>query len=384
MASAPTSYTNIPPRPINLAIIGGGISGLALLIGLLKHTSPTQVRPHIHEANLSFPEIGAGLSFTPNCIQATKLLEPRLFAAYWDAVLPKPTAAAAAAGTPPRKPEMYFVTGVEGRDGKFPCFEHIFELNIEKAGGPGLHRKVFLELLTRLVPGEGEDDVRGQGPYVSFRKKLLAIEELETDAGVDLKFGDGSTVHADAVIGCDGIKGLTRKIVLERNGEPEAVEPKFSGKFCCRGLILLKDPKAKEEISEEIRRNNIFQFAYGAHLFAYPVMNGELLNVVATHKTDDGTWKHGKWVIPASRERLEADMDIWGSPGRAILANMQDPDAWALFEAQRCNIFYRNGKLCLMGDSAHATTPHQGAGVSQCIEDALVLSTLFGIIEREV
>jgi salicylate hydroxylase len=365
-----------PPKPLNIAVIGGGISGLALLIGLLKHTSPSQVHPHLYEANPTFAEVGAGLSFVPNCITAMKLLSPELHAAYWAAALPKPTPGA----KPMPKPEVYFVTGCEGKDGKFKCFERIFEQRIEEAGGPGLHRKVFLDLLVDLVP-KGEDS-RGQGPYVSFGKKLVDIKELGPNEGVELHFEDGSSVHVDAVVGCDGIRGLTRKIVLERNGEPEAVEPVFSGKFCYRALIPLTDEKVRESISEEIRRNMILQFTYGAHLFAYPIRNGELLNVVATHKTDDGIWPHNKWVVPAEQKKLEADSELWGPPVRAIFENMKDADMWGLFESQKCESFYRTGKICLAGDCAHATTPHQGAGASQCIEDALIMSRLFAGIEE--
>ena len=36
--------------------------------------------------------------------------------------------------------------------------------------------------------------------------------------------------------------------------------------------------------------------------------------------------------------------------------------------------------MCLLGDSAHATTPHQAAGAGQCIEDALVLSNLLSMV----
>jgi salicylate hydroxylase len=36
--------------------------------------------------------------------------------------------------------------------------------------------------------------------------------------------------------------------------------------------------------------------------------------------------------------------------------------------------------LCLLGDAAHASTPHQGAGAGQAIEDALILSDLLGQI----
>jgi len=42
---------------------------------------------------------------------------------------------------------------------------------------------------------------------------------------------------------------------------------------------------------------------------------------------------------------------------------------------------YYNGLLCLLGDSAHATTPHQASGAGQCIEDALVLSHILGNVK---
>jgi salicylate hydroxylase len=380
MAAPSTAPFRTPPKPVDVAIIGGGISGLAFLLGLLANTSPGQVRPHIYEANFSFAEIGAGLSFTPNCIAAMKLLEPRLLAAYWGAALPKPIGKQGE-GNMPRKPELYFVTGVEGRNGKFKCFERIFEQKVEEAGGPGLHRKVFLDILAGLVPAAGADDGRGQEPYVSFGKKLVEVEELGDNDGVRLLFEDGSVVRADAVVGCDGINGLTRKIMLERNGEPDAVKPKFSGKFCYRGMIPLSDSKARDSIPEEIQRNMIFQFAYGAHMFAYPIRNGEFLNVVATHKADTGTWPKEKWVVPTSKGKLEVDLELWGPPARAVLENLKDADMWALFESQHCKSFYRKGKICLLGDCAHATTPHQGAGASQCIEDALILSRTFGLIE---
>lgn len=37
---------------------------------------------------------------------------------------------------------------------------------------------------------------------------------------------------------------------------------------------------------------------------------------------------------------------------------------------------YAKGRIAIMGDAAHATTPYQGQGAAQAIEDALVLGTL--------
>lgn len=37
---------------------------------------------------------------------------------------------------------------------------------------------------------------------------------------------------------------------------------------------------------------------------------------------------------------------------------------------------YTKGRICLVGDAAHATSPHHGAGPGFCIEDVAVLASL--------
>ncbi|KAK3380563.1 hypothetical protein B0T24DRAFT_522254, partial [Lasiosphaeria ovina] len=43
---------------------------------------------------------------------------------------------------------------------------------------------------------------------------------------------------------------------------------------------------------------------------------------------------------------------------------------------------YARGRVYIVGDAAHATTPGQGAGVGQAFEDAAVLGALFGSVAR--
>lgn len=58
---------------------------------------------------------------------------------------------------------------------------------------------------------------------------------------------------------------------------------------------------------------------------------------------------------------------------------MEKYDVWALFEHPPAPTYYK-GRLCLLGDAAHASTPHQGAGAGQAIEDAFILSNVLGQI----
>ena len=65
-------------RILDLAIIGGGLAGLALSIGLsrfgIKHT--------IYESANQFSEIGAGISTGTNAIAALALIDPRIIECY--------------------------------------------------------------------------------------------------------------------------------------------------------------------------------------------------------------------------------------------------------------------------------------------------------------
>lgn len=54
---------------------------------------------------------------------------------------------------------------------------------------------------------------------------------------------------------------------------------------------------------------------------------------------------------------------------------------WSLWHHPDTSTYY-NGSFCLLGDAAHATTPHQAAGAGQCFEDALVLSHLLGRVKN--
>jgi salicylate hydroxylase len=56
---------------------------------------------------------------------------------------------------------------------------------------------------------------------------------------------------------------------------------------------------------------------------------------------------------------------------------MEKPDVWALFDHPPAPTYFK-GKLAILGDAAHASTPHQGAGAGQAIEDAFILSNLLG------
>src|SRR5207247_7417751 len=64
---------------------------------------------------------------------------------------------------------------------------------------------------------------------ISFNKKLADLER--TGPGVTLCFSDGSSAHADAVVGADGVHSRVREILLG----PE--RPKFTGRVAHRTVF---------------------------------------------------------------------------------------------------------------------------------------------------
>src|SRR5256885_2659999 len=78
---------------------------------------------------------------------------------------------------------------------------------------------------------------------------------------------------------------------------------------------------------------------------------------------------------------MEKDFEDWGQDVKSLLSLMEKTDLWALFDHPPAESYYK-GRVCLLGDAAHASTPHQGAGAGMALEDAYVLSNLLGMVTQ--
>lgn len=199
-------------------------------------------------------------------------------------------------------------------------------------------------------------------------KRLKSIEENPA-GGVTLTFEDGTIFDADAAVGADGIKSKTRQILLGENN-PDA-QPKYSGEFGYRSLVPME--KAVDVLGEEFAKNGNVNIADGALTTTYPVEKGTMLNVVAAR--DQPTWDSPNWVQPADKKTVEEEFKETGPKMQQVVSLLENPQKWSLWHHPDAETFYR-GRLIIIGDAAHAATPHQGAGAGQAFEDALVLANL--------
>ncbi|KAG8526571.1 uncharacterized protein KY384_008772 [Bacidia gigantensis] len=373
MTQDPTPST----QPISLAIIGGGIAGLTLAAGLhLNSISKSDPRNKkfvftLYEARPYFTEIGAGIGLGPNAQRAMHLLHPDILAAY------KSCETRDQLSVEERARFFCFRVGVDdlgaGKgEGKGKAGDLIADV---RSGGESsvVHRAKFLGELSRLVPVE----------MTRCGKRCVDVEVLEgsgvedREGGVLVKFADGTEARHDAVVGCDGVRSVIRRAVLGEGDE--AVEPVFSGKCCYRGIVGME--KARVILGEEMAMESQMYLGKGGHVLTTPMNQGQAVNVVAYHTKEDGKWEDETWIKSVTKQEMVARFAGFSQTVRDLIGVIEKPDLWAMFDHPPAKTYHQQGQLCLLGDSAHASTPHHGAAAGMAVEDALVLSKLLGSVE---
>jgi len=346
-----------------IAIVGGGLGGLALAIGLLK----SKVNVHIYEAADAYSEIGAGVAFGVNSITALHLIDPRLLEGYKKH---------ATFNADPNRTSTFMSVrwGMdEKKQGGHKAGDLIWHLDDrwqpERAKALGvktrscIHRARLLDELVSLLPAD----------ITSFKKSFVDAEE-QADGSLRLRFADGTTALVSALIGCDGVKSKVRKLVCGPD-----VQPTYVGECAYRAMVPKAD--AERALGGDFAFNGTIYCGYGGYIVTYPVENGEFVNMVAIPH-DPGkvwSWDQDEWTVPAATGEIFQRFEDWYPPLVKIICDHSMPSKWALFDLQHDAPYYK-GRVCLLGDSAHATTPHLGAGAGMAMEDAYLLSSLIASV----
>lgn len=272
-----------------VAIVGGGIGGIALAIGLLHRG----IAVRVYEAAPAFAELGVGILFGPNSIRCMYLINPAIKAAF-DSLVTKNE------GENEEEKWFNFRCGM----GESKLVAKVQTTDSGKTGLSSVHRARFLKEMIKLVP---EDVTR-------FGKKLLNLRPGPANT-VRLKFEDGTMAEADAVVGCDGVRSRVRQIL--RGQESEVEDMKFTGKVAYRVLIPMD--QAKSALGDELAGNSQMYMGPGKSMLTYPIVHGKILNVAALCTKEDGKWENSNWVVPKTQEDLKECYRGWGGPVQKIV-----------------------------------------------------------------
>ena len=314
---------NKKPR---ILIVGGGIGGLSLAIGLGR----LGIRADLVEIKDEWAVYGVGIIQPGNAIRAYKALGLAHRCLERGFVY---------------KRQRYFdAKGGLIEERTMPAIE-----GLDLIGNCGIPRPVLQDILVSEATELGAQLRLG-----------VTVETLRDDGnGVDVTFTDGSKDRYDLVAGADGTFSKIRQMVFG-----DAYRPRYSGQGCWR--FTTEKPPGMDYSATfygpnkagliPLTRTSMYMFLTTTEP-GNPWMPEDRLHDLMRQRL------HGHAGFAAEiRDRIQNPEDVVYKPLETLLV----PAPW-----------YR-GRVLLIGDAAHTTTPHHAQGAAMAVEDAVVLSELVG------
>lgn len=177
---------------------------------------------------------------------------------------------------------------------------------------------------------------------------------------VDVTLSDGSAASYDLVIGCDGLYSDMRKRIFG-----DAITPQFTGQAVWRYNF----PRPKELVWGEIH-------AGPKSKVGLTPIRPDLMYMFLVSAEPGNPWMPQDRLAELMRERLVGFSGIVAELGEQIV----DP-AGVVYKPMENLLLpapWNKGRVLIIGDAAHATTPHLAQGAAMAIEDAVLLGELLG------
>ncbi|MFT3790964.1 MAG: FAD-dependent oxidoreductase [Rudaea sp.] len=186
---------------------------------------------------------------------------------------------------------------------------------------------------------------------------ISATDMREEDEGMQVWLSDGRQRRYDLVVGADGLYSQTRERLF-----PDAAKPRFTGQVVFR--LLARRPEGFDR----------------SHFFMGPDIKVGFNPVSSTHMYMFLLYAdpENPWLTPEQqRQRLYAKMEGFGGFVPQIRKTVLGENAGSInykpLEIQLLPPPWHRGRVVLIGDAAHGTTPHLASGAGMAIEDGLVV-----------
>lgn len=310
---------------MNGIIIGGGIGGFATALALEQRG----ITCSIYEQAPEIREVGAGLVLSPNAMQVLNWLglSHEVLQVGWNITKGN-------------------LTNAVGNLAQF-IDVHAFS----RKYGYGMvvvHRGKLQQLLANQL----------KYSPVFTGKKLTKLTQLNDR--VQVLFGDGTTAEADFVIGADGIRSTTRRLVF---GEKTL---RYSGQTCWRSIVDYTLPVDLQRTSMEYWGDEP-----GLRFGLVPIGPNQVYFWTTALAAAGGR------DVPGQVKGYIQQLSKSFAPEVQVIVNSLDES-----RVHRSDLFdlptltnWSANRVTLLGDAAHATTPNLGQGACQAIEDAYAIAS---------
>jgi 2-polyprenyl-6-methoxyphenol hydroxylase-like FAD-dependent oxidoreductase len=314
----------------NVLIVGGGISGTSLAVGL----SALGLEVTLVEAEPEWGPLGVGITLQGPALRAfgqIGLLDPVVSAG----------------------------VGIDDLHVGNACGEVLEVIPLTRMCGDAYPGTVTIrrpDLHTVLATAAADNAVR-------IRTGCTVASLAHHDHGVTVTFADGSTGEFDLVVGADGLWSQVRQLAFSRR----RTAPEFTHQVVWR-VMLPRHANVGERMMVFYGPTNKIGFS--------PMPPDEMyVFVVQTVPTR----------LRPLREELPALLAEQLSPYSGWLADIRPLIDPARIDYRPIDVIlvpnpWYAGRVLLIGDAAHATTPHLASGATIAIEDAAVLTEM--IAER--
>ncbi len=303
-------------------VIGAGMAGLAAGIALRQAGYEVE----IYEKTSKLRPAGAGISLWSNGI---KILNK----------LGLGQEVAAIGGQMNR---------MEYRNHKDEVLNHVNLMPLVEKVGQRPYPVSRTDLQQMMLKAFGEADVR---------MGMRCVEVKQDADSATAIFEDGSTATGDIVIGADGIHSIVRTYL---NGGK--VEPRYAGYVNWNGLVEASPDLAESDVW-------VIYVGEGKRASMMPVGGNRFYFFFGCPKP-----KGTKSSPENIRAELKETFAGWAQPVQNLIEKL-DPEQVNRLEISDIDPLPQlvKGRIALVGDSAHATTPTLGQGGCQAMEDAEVL-----------
>ena len=326
---------------LRIAIVGGGLGGLAAALFLRK----AGLDATVYEQDPELREVGAGIVVSPNMVRPLIELglahELSRFAVRLEAA-------------------WEFRRWKDGR-----------VLSIQPMGAEcerlyGVHCYVahwadLRAMFQQALPA----------PALRLDHRCVEVDQDEWEAELTFvsRAGRKTKVMADAVVGADGIHSVVR----------QAVAPKIDARFLglCAFRCLVPAEKAPETA---LRPVQTLWLGAGRHFVHYPISGGRVVNIVAI--VPAGTWRTESWTADGEISDLVAEFEGWDDRVRQLIVSATSTKRWAMYDRDPLER-WTAGRISLLGDAAHAMLPFFAQGAAQAIENAAVLAGCLRSADRD-
>jgi len=309
---------------MNVVIIGAGMGGLTTGIALKKFGH--QVR--IFEQTEKILPVGAAISLWSNGVKCLNYLGL--------------TEKIAKLGG--QMDDLAYVDGLTGdvmtQFSLLPLIEEV---------GQRPYPVARADLQNMLMDEFGRDQI-----YLG--KKMVSLEDKANF--VEVHFADGSSTQADLLIGADGTHSLTRAYVLGQQ-----VQRRYAGYVNWNGLVEISEDLAPAKqwttYVGEGKRASLMPVADGKFYFFLDVP----LPAGLANNRDE------------YKKLLKQYFVDWCQPVQQLIERLdsQKTNRVEIHDIEPFAQFYK-GRVVILGDAAHSTTPDIGQGGCQAMEDAIYLA----------